>query len=267
MYKIIFTDLDGTLLPESKRISDYSKNIIAKVRKLGIPFILASGRSISNMRRFQKDLNLNEPLISYNGALIDINNKNYYYKPLELSIAMKLLEFSIKKRCYFQFYDEDQLTTLLSYRDHPNLMHYVKNTDLTPFYTQLENINLNSVTKWMFIENDRLKLESLASEIRESFGLDTSMSFTSSIYFEIYNKEVNKGNAALKVVDWYGLKPSDIISFGDNYNDVELINISKLGVVMGNAPKDIRSIADRVTSYTCEEDAVAKILDEIFFLS
>ncbi|NIZ47114.1 Cof-type HAD-IIB family hydrolase [Entomospira nematocerorum] len=264
MYKIIFTDLDGTLLPSNKKMTSYTKEVIHAVRSMGIKFILASGRSITSMRNFHKELLLNEPIISYNGAYIEHLGEEIYYHALDKAMAEKLLQFAVENHLYFHFYNKDQLTTLDFYIDHPELLSYSERNGLIPVGIGIADVDFSQVTKWMFVEQNRQKLEFIASQVQGLLGAGANMSFTSDIFFEIYSDVVNKGNAAHYIMDMYGLKAEESISFGDNHNDIELVSMAHLGVAMKNSPDALKNIAMMESQYTSDEDGVAKILEELF---
>lgn len=264
MYKIIFTDLDGTLLPSNKRMSDYTKEIIQRVRYMGVKFVLASGRSIPSMRIFHQELGLDEPIISYNGAYIEHLGQEIYYRALEPSSAEILMQFAVENHLYFHYYNKDQLTTLDTYAEHPELLSYSQRNSLTPIALAKESLDFSQVTKWMFVEQNRENLEKIASQVEKLLGNKANMSFTSDIFFEVYSHEVNKGNAAQYIMHMYGLKAEDSISFGDNYNDIELVSMAQLGFAMKNGPDALKKIATMQTKYTCDQDGVARILEEIF---
>jgi Cof subfamily protein (haloacid dehalogenase superfamily) len=264
MYKIVFTDLDGTLLPEDKGMSAYTKEVIAKVRMQGVKFVLASGRSTPSMRPFYQELQLHEPMISYNGACIEVDGKPYYNQPLNDESASKLFEFAMAKEYYFHFYHADRLQTIERYLEHEEFVSYAKNSNMQVDGFSCDAVPLKDLTKWMFIDRDRAKLEQIAKEVEALLGDSVGMSFTSEYFFEVYNKEVNKGNAALQVMKLYGVDASQTISIGDNYNDMEMISVAQLGVAMVNAPEAVKALATLICPYTSDEDGVAKMLEDIF---
>ena len=84
-------------------------------------------------------------------------------------------------------------------------------------------------------------------------------------YLEVMDKRGSKSNAVKFVSERLKLDPSEIIAMGDNYNDIEMIKFAGMGVAMGNAPDDIKAIADYVTD-TNNEDGVRKALEKFFNL-
>jgi Cof subfamily protein (haloacid dehalogenase superfamily) len=268
VYKIVFSDLDGTLVPHSGVMSEYSKQVIGQVRALGIPMILASGRSSHSMRPFYEDLQLDEPMISYNGALVEGLKQGDYTQSLEPEHAKSLYDFAVKAGYYFQFYYQGDLYTIDEFAEHPFFTMYrgrakIEWKSVPKDSPQLYEA-LSAITKWSFIEQDRAKLEKIAGEAQALLAGQVGMSYTSSEYFEIYHKLVNKGNATLKVLQEYGLKPEQAISFGDNYNDIELLQVVGAGYAMSNAADGVKAEAFGVTEFSVDEDGVAKMLAKLF---
>ncbi len=78
---------------------------------------------------------------------------------------------------------------------------------------------------------------------------------------QIMNIEATKSNGIFKLAEYWGILPSDIVAFGDDHNDYDMIKKSGIGVAMGNAIEEIKSIADFICD-TNENDGVAKWLME-----
>ena len=90
------------------------------------------------------------------------------------------------------------------------------------------------------------------------------MSKSKSTYLEVMSLEASKTKAIQFLMDKYGIQQNEIIAIGDNFNDKEMIEFAGVGVAMGNAPDEIKAIADYVTD-TNNEDGVAKALNHFFY--
>ncbi|MGC8713558.1 MAG: HAD-IIB family hydrolase, partial [Leptodesmis sp.] len=81
-------------------------------------------------------------------------------------------------------------------------------------------------------------------------------------FFEATNPLVNKGTAVQYLAEEYlGLKPENVMTIGDNFNDVEMIQYAGIGVAMGNAPDGVKAMADWVAP-TVEEDGVVAAIEQ-----
>jgi Cof subfamily protein (haloacid dehalogenase superfamily) len=82
-------------------------------------------------------------------------------------------------------------------------------------------------------------------------------------YLEVMEAGGSKSNAVKFISERFGLKPSEVITMGDNYNDKEMIQFAGMGVAMGNAPDEIKAVADYITD-TNNNDGVRKALEKFF---
>ena len=79
---------------------------------------------------------------------------------------------------------------------------------------------------------------------------------------QILNKDVSKAGGVKALAEVLGIGLDEVISFGDDYNDIEMIRECGIGVAMGNAPQDIKDAADIITASN-DEDGVAIILEKL----
>lgn len=85
-------------------------------------------------------------------------------------------------------------------------------------------------------------------------------------FLEFTEKGVTKGTSLDQLIQACGIKREEVIAIGDSYNDLSMIEFAGLGVAMGNAPDDIKEIADLVTE-TNMNDGVAKVVEEFILLA
>jgi Cof subfamily protein (haloacid dehalogenase superfamily) len=257
--KLIVLDLDGTAL-NSKNI--IPRNLQTMLKRLKYEnasrIVLASGRSISSMRIMAGQLGIKAPVITLNGgAIIDpVSDEIYYEKNLSEKIylesltILKELHIDIVVFTAFGVYAEkaSKITDILEeYSD--NKIEWVKNLG-----------TIESPVKILYIpEYERTNAEvknhtlSLKIDIIES-----GFNFT-----EIVPKGVNKGTALKLVSEMFEISHKDIIAFGDNENDIEMLQLAGNGIAMGNAPDHVKSKADMITG-TNDEDGVYNVLVRLF---
>lgn len=97
----------------------------------------------------------------------------------------------------------------------------------------------------------------LQAELAEDFSVMRSKPF----FLEFTEKGVTKGTSLNHLIKELGIKREEVIAIGDSYNDQEMIEFAGLGVAMGNAPEDIKAVANYVTD-TNMKDGVAKVVEE-----
>ncbi|OEJ14849.1 hydrolase [Brachyspira hampsonii] len=257
--KLIAADLDGTLLNSNKEISEYNQKIIKKlINKYNIDFILSSGRPYEGIKNYNEILENNNLSIIFNGASIADNDGNIIFrKTLDEEASKQIIELSKKYDVCLHVYDNGKY--IVSKENFP-IKSYVQIENKVNVIAGLENINDYRFDK-MLILGERDILEKLKEEIDSLNCVHTC--FSGTLFLEAVNKEANKGNALKKICEIKKIDIKDTIAFGDNFNDIEMIEYSGIGVAMGNAEENVKQKADYI-ALSNEEDGVGKFLSSIF---
>ncbi|ASJ20851.1 Cof-type HAD-IIB family hydrolase [Brachyspira hampsonii] len=259
--KLIAADLDGTLLNGNKEISEYNQQIIKKlINEYNINFILSSGRPYEGIKNYNEILENNTYSIIFNGASIaDNNGKIIFRKTLDEDASKEIIELSKKYDVCIHVYDNGKY--IVSKEDFP-IKSYVQRENKVNVVMGLENINDYRFDK-MLILGQRDILEKLKKEIDELNSVHTC--FSGTLFLEAVDKEANKGNALKWICENKKIDIKDTIAFGDNFNDIEMIEYSGIGVAMENAEEIVKQKADYVT-LSNEEDGVGRFLKNFFEL-
>ncbi|MDF2654743.1 MAG: haloacid dehalogenase [Bacillota bacterium] len=267
MYRLIVSDLDGTLLKDDNTLSEYTKSIIHKVSEQGIEFMLATGRIFGGAKGFAKELNLNTPILSCNGALIkEAGGSVLYGKHIEPNPLTEVFTLLQGKELYFHFYGEEKFYTqkLTDYMSRfYDLNKKLEEQERFPIVEvdPFEVAGKDSIYKVLAHcgaeENARDELYKLLNEIP---GISVTSSWAGT--FDICAEQVNKGIAIERYAAQKGIKPSEIICFGDNFNDIEMIQYAGMGVAVANAVDQLKDAADYVTTNN-NEDGVAKAIEKL----
>ncbi len=261
-YKLIAIDLDGTLLRNDHKISEYSKDILRKLDKSGIHVVIATGRSYSSARHKIADLGLDQPVVCYNGAMVrnGATHEIIEHSTLNSTISKKLIEISRREKIHFHgfhngdFHHEWKSDSSKLYEDTSGLVGQIVNFD--------DNID-RRYTKGMFI-SDHESLVPLEKEISELFSKDVYMAFSKPFFLEVMDSSASKANALGRIIERLGIKQSEVISFGDGLNDTEMLDFAGKAIVMKNGVKLLRDRFEN-SRLSNEEDGVAKYLEELYF--
>ena len=272
-YKLVVSDLDGTLLVNS-HLPEFNLNSIKKIREKGVKFCIATGRTIQSTRYILKELDSynkeNEYSIVFNGCTIIENkdNKILYFKGIEYEIANKLFEIGKKYNVMLLVYTIDACYVWKSYEN--EVKRQEKLDEKLTFMTDL-NIDFIKekkipVTKIIFGSEDNKYLLEIKKELDKIFKDDISISFSSEVYLEINSNNVNKGIALEWLSNYLKININETIAIGDNNNDLSMIEKAGLGICVQNAIDNIKSKAKYVTEKKFDEGAVKEVLDK-FILS
>jgi Cof subfamily protein (haloacid dehalogenase superfamily) len=262
MYKLICTDIDGTLLNADRYLSDATVSAFAKAN---IPLVLASSRMPSAMRYLQEGLERSgSPLIAYNGGLIlgrsgTVIESNSF----ETTVLEALLPHHLENNYNLSIYSHDYWFT--DAEDYWSLRE-INNTRVQPVYQPAkESLNfLNTkelgIHKLMCMGTVS-EIDSIVEHLLADYGTAVHLYRSKDTYLEITPKYIDKAKALKVLLETdYDFGLEGVIAFGDNHNDDELIKRVGWGVAVANATETLKSIANYVSPHTNKEDAVAHAL-------
>ena len=286
MYKLIAIDLDGTMLNKYGIITQNTKDVIKKVQEKGIEVIIASGRTINSVKNFSKEINSENYFISGNGAITyDIkNDKILYENVLSKNKAQQVIKICEENSIYYSVYTENGIITKnLNY----NTLYYYKE-NLNKEEKEKTHINIvqdvynyieekdEKILKIMICDNNQLVFKSILKKIKEITDIEildvshmsrklvkqgTEEIALEYFYTEITSKNVDKWNALEMLIEMLNITKDEVITIGDNANDVKMIQNAGLGVAMGESAPYIKEQANIVTESN-DNDGVAKILQQ-----
>lgn len=291
MYKLITVDLDGTLLNKYGEVSEYTKNIIKKVTDQGILVVLASGRISESVLTIAKEIGANKYYISGNGsALYDMQKKEIIYeKYLSKEKVLELIELCEKNSIYYNIYTESSvIAKSLNYNvAFYNYENTKKSSDkkteiniVDDVYNYIKTLNTNKFLKMTICDENKIVFSSILRKVKDIPDIDVlEVSHMSKKKIKMGTKEVSVGyyytEVSSKNVDkWYAIEEimkkeniakEEVISFGDNNNDILMIKNAGLGIAMGHSNEQVKKVAKFVTQ-TNDEDGVAKALENIILL-
>ncbi|HAB52076.1 hypothetical protein A3B42_04705 [Candidatus Daviesbacteria bacterium RIFCSPLOWO2_01_FULL_38_10] len=247
-FKLVLIDIDGTLTKDSKTISPKVEELIKQIKKK-IMVSLISSRSRNSAHKFIKQLNLSSYHILENGAVIINPN----FKP----IYKICLQKEILKKLYKLIADN-------------NLILNVCINGTTQYFDKVEKFHslpLYQVTRISIINLKRsqlIQIEKLLKIIHKiNYFRVSDKSITSSWNIDITSNLASKEIALKFLCKLMNIGKSQIIGIGDGYNDVPFIKNVSLKIAMGNAVKELKTIADIVVP-PVNKDGLAHALEMIY---
>lgn len=261
-YKFAATYMDGTLLNNFNEITPYTADIIRQAVSAGLIFSICTGRPIEGVSRYLKQLDIQGPVITYNGAMIldSATGKILYRQDLEAEDARKILETGIHYNTTMCIWSDNKL-----YGNQLNdrIYEYSQATKVTPLLIpSIDTLLAQGITKILWYD-DAARIQQIEKELSGT-ALFHNVTFCTSkpFYLEFFNNAVSKAAAIDRIGDLYGFSSLETIAIGDGFNDLSMIRHAALGVAMANAPDEVKQCADYVTTHTNNEDGVAEVLEK-----
>lgn len=262
--KILFTDLDDTLLNSEKEISEGNRQALSELLAQGHIAVISTGRALPSAIRQAKRLGLtgkNCYIICFNGGQIyDIaNQKLIYRREIPLEHIRPVFEEAYKFGVNVQTYSD---THVLSERDNPSLRYYCEIQNLSfqivEDVTQTLEIAPSKILALDYENPDRIPAfrQYLAPKLEGK--LDLFLSHPSLL--EIVPLGVNKGNAVRFLCDYLGIPLENSVAAGDAENDLTMIQAAHVGVAMCNGVEKVKEQADYITKADQNHDGVAEII-------
>lgn len=265
-YKLICSDIDGTLLDKNRELSEMTISEIQRVSP--IPFVLISSRMPKAMRHLQKQLgNETAPIIAYNGGLVLHNNQVLHSAFINNTVLESVIGLCAKTSIHLSLYFEDDWFV-------PAMDFWAKreaeNTKVIPVVKSSESV----LNQWKNEEKGAHKIMCMGNEteidilykaLENSFSNEIMLYRSKPTYIEISHISVSK-KTAIKVLlkhCYTNISMKNVLAFGDNYNDIEMLKSVGLGVAVANAIEEVLQIANKITD-TNKNDGVAKVIRELF---
>ena len=259
--KAIFMDLDGTLLNSNHTVSEILKDKLQELQSKGMKIFISTGRSYVASEPFIKEIGIIEPVITYNGARITdpITGSIIYENSIEARNVEKLIRISREKGIHLNLYTGDKLYIE---KESEEGIAYSNKAKMPYILQNFDDFIGNTSTKGLFLASNE-KLKKLKEELEKDME-DIYFVFSQPTYLEVLNKDVDKGNAVKEMMKRYGLSEDEVMTFGDQWNDFQMLRTVKYGYLMGNASDDLKKEfpADRIT-LSNDEDGIYHIIKDI----
>lgn len=259
-FKMICLDIDGTLLNSNHEITENVKsaiNIVANEKK--IPVVLVSARMPKGITFLQRELEIEQPIICYSGALIlDKDNEVLSKEFIEVSKLENIYKLVSKNNIHISLYKDNEWYI-------EEMDYWAKQeSEITNIIPKISDFN-DLIEEWEIEGTGPNKILCMANPDEINFlkenitATDLNIYPSKPTYLEIMPTNASKTSAINILQKKFNVEESEIIAMGDNYNDIDMLEYAGLGIAMGNAPDDVKKYANDVT-LTNNEDGVAEAL-------
>ncbi len=263
-FKLIAVDIDGTLTNTKKEITPRTRYALLQAQQQGKKIVLASGRHPIGITPIARDLMLDRYggfIMAFNGGKI-INcetGETVVSKMFPLEYLSDIVGVLKDSNITINTYNDKSIISDNKVNDYSYIERDILKTDMIVVDDFISAIRFNINKILLAGEPDEIdKFNEIFSKRYDGL-LDV---YKSAPYFlEIMPFGITKGSMLPLLLQRLGLKREELVTFGDNYNDMTMIGYAGFGVAMANGEKDVKKIAD----YVCEsndDDGVARTLEK-----
>ena len=258
-FKVIISDLDGTLLNNEHQISEYTKTVFQQLHAEKYLIIVATGRHHLDAMPLLEDLGCPFYLVTSNGARIHSPEKELIYSfdiksdaiksILDLDIDPEFTTVLFKEKVWQTNRENKKLNSFQTVMNYP--------FEIVDFKTAMDL----SAIKLFFTHNDHHKLVELKDEIMKNHSDEFHSAFSLPFCLEFMDKSVDKSVAILKILGIENHTFEQSIAFGDGFNDERMLISAGKSLIMENAVESFKNKLPQLEVISSnEKDGVARYL-------
>ncbi|KEO84353.1 Cof-type HAD-IIB family hydrolase [Tumebacillus flagellatus] len=264
-YKLVAFDMDGTLLNAEHALSPRTVAAVQAAAEHGLHVLLATGRMASAVRTHLDRLQTPGLVVSHNGAVVkDLHTGEIWHnQTIAPSVVNRVLELVEKVEVQALHFNYDEDILLVHKNRHSD--DFARDLGVALTYVPSLRHREDLPTSILFMDKKEV-CEDLLADLHvacgEAFDYVLIPWNEERWQFQLLPPHTSKGHGVLRVAEKLGIAPQEIISFGDSYNDMELISETGLGIAMGNAVPELKQAA-RLITLAHDQDGVAVALEAL----
>lgn len=259
MIKMIATDIDGTILPYGGEFRPAVLNCIKKLKDSGIKIVLVTGRMHSSAVPLAKKLGLDTPVISYQGGLIkEMNGNTLYQSNLNPQTAKDIIKWARQNNVHLNLYIDDKLYVE---EDNEIIQYYIKGKFVDYTVCSFDDLGIKDVNKLLAIDiHDADRVSGWVEVLKEKYP-ELYIVKSTPYFCEIGPSDAKKSHSVEFLRNYWGIRKEEVLTIGDQNNDIDLVECGGIGVAMGNGTEELKACADYITD-TCDNDGFVKAIEK-----
>jgi Cof subfamily protein (haloacid dehalogenase superfamily) len=253
--KLVLTDVDGTLLNKDKALTDRARQAVQSLRDRGIVFAITSGRPPRGMSMLIEPLALDMPLAGFNGGM--------WTNPDLSLIEARTLPKDVAEKTVAMLENDGLDVWVYSGEDwlirDKNAPHAAREEWTVKFPPKLVKDfakALENAVKIVGISDDLARVEQCERHVQQALGTSASAARSQPYYLDVTHPQANKGFAVQWLAERLGIPLDQVVTLGDQPNDVLMFKKSGVSIAMGNASDTVRAAATHVST-ACDEEGFA----------
>lgn len=268
--RMLFLDLDGTLLNDAKQITEGNRRALDLALERGHSVIITTGRPLKSAMDQARKLGLDRPgcyLIAYNGAVVYdwAAQAQIFCRSLPVQTVQRVFDMVNARGEHIQTYDTWDV--LVEPRcDDAAVRRYCQLIGMT--FRVIGDVHRDlqeEPVKCLVINyEEKAGLAEVQDWIRANMAQELDCFFSCDQYLEVVPKGMSKGEAVKMLCAMMHVDIKDAVSVGDAANDLSMIEAAGIGVAMANGTPDVKAAADYITTLDNNHDGVAEVVERFF---
>ena len=258
---LVISDVDGTLINQHKILTERTKAAVTKLQEANILFTITSARPSFGLKNIVNTLKLQQPFGSFNGGtILKPSWETIDRTPLPAKLIPKIIS-TIESYGLDVWLNSDRHWYLKNL-DGVHVAHHMESLQFEPtVITNYEDIE-DEICKIVGVGADFAAVAQCEIATQQKFGDCLSATRSQAYYLDVTHPDANKGMVVKKLSQLLAIPQNEIVTIGDNYNDVLMFEQSDISIAMGNSSKQVQQKATFVTA-TNENDGFARAIENI----
>ena len=263
MIKMVATDIDGTILNWDFNFSPEVINCIKRLTAGGIKVCLITGRMHLAALKLAQKLELDTPIVSYQGGLIKDNKGNTLYeKTMDVDRAKEIIKWAKKNNVHINLYMDDSLYVE---NDNIAIKRYTGERFIPYKVCNFDDLEIKNVNKILAIDFENPDKVTSWVKYLKSIMPELYIVKSTPYFCEVSNPDAKKSCAVEFLQKYYDIKKEETLSIGDQDNDIELLKAGGVAVAMGNASENLKKCANYITD-TIDNNGFVKAIEKFCFV-
>lgn len=261
--KIVFTDVDGTLLDAEHRVIPEACASVQKLAQLGIPLVLVSARMPEGLTTIQREMGFTGPLVCYSGAyVLDEQGAELLSHPIDIDTACEIKQFLDCELPGLTCSEYGYHTWICDDDQDPRIQNEERITTLKAQNARLRDVFGRTGIHKFLLMGEPDEVEVAEKRIAAAYP-QLAVARSSAILCEVMSGKASKAEGVQVVCRHFGMDPSEAVAFGDGRNDIDMLAAVPESYAMANAPDEVKQVAAHVTRFSNAENGLVHTLEEL----
>lgn len=261
--KIVFTDVDGTLLDAEHRVIPEACASVQKLARLGIPLVLVSARMPEGLTTIQREMGFTGPLVCYSGAyVLDEQGTELLSHPIDIDTACEIKQFLDCELPGHTCSEYGYHTWICDDDQDPRIQNEERITTLKAQNARLRDVFGRTGIHKFLLMGEPDEIEAAEKRIAAAYP-QLAVARSSAILCEVMSGKASKAEGVQVVCRHFGMDPSEAVAFGDGRNDIDMLAAVPESYAMANAPDEVKQVAAHVTRFSNAENGLVHTLEEL----